>query len=361
LPASIESPDKPESTQNARVFVSYSRSDGAIVAPLVKLLRLRGDMVFFDMDSISPGQLWRDELETAIESAGWFVLFWCAHSSQSREVEREFRAALALGKKIVPLLLDDTAIPDRVAEFQGIDFRSIPGLHAACQAHEAPWLEPPIRPPAATAPAPLSPGPVPQPGAAAKEPAAARVATFDTRGGTVGRSESCTLCLPDPERSISRVQLEVAFANEGFTVRNLGAGSVVHGGRPVEVGATAALATGDSIELTSYRLTATVLPGPVPSLRLEAINASDPAPAWSAPPTARLPDDFDPFASPAGPATPARGAPSGPVDPFADLGPTPLHGDLDALFGGPPPPASGPSDDALVQAADRLLSVLRST
>ncbi|MBC7954543.1 MAG: type VI secretion system-associated FHA domain protein TagH, partial [Cytophagales bacterium] len=40
---------------------------------------------------------------------------------------------------------------------------------------------------------------------------------FDERGGTIGRSDTNTLTLPDPERHISRLQAEVWFSNGSFS------------------------------------------------------------------------------------------------------------------------------------------------
>lgn len=108
------------------VFVSYSRHDEPIVVPVVKLLRL-GDhgMVFLDLDSIAPGDLWRGRLEEALASARYVVLFWCEHASGSREVEREYRAALATGKALVPVLLDRTPLPPGLSEHQWIDLSAL--------------------------------------------------------------------------------------------------------------------------------------------------------------------------------------------------------------------------------------------
>ena len=110
------------------VFISYSRQDEPIVVPIVRLLRLgeRG-IVFLDLDSIEPGELWRGKLEDALRAAKYVVLFWCSHSSNSREVEREYRAALATGKCLVPVLLDKTPLPPGLSEYQWIDLAALAG------------------------------------------------------------------------------------------------------------------------------------------------------------------------------------------------------------------------------------------
>src|SRR5688500_14658763 len=105
-----------------KVFVSYSRHDHDLVAPVVQILRLnKREAVFFDRDSIPAGSKWRAAIEEAIDSAEYVVLFWCVHSCTSEEVEKEYR----LGKRLVPVQFDETPFPAAVGVFQAIDFRSL--------------------------------------------------------------------------------------------------------------------------------------------------------------------------------------------------------------------------------------------
>jgi len=46
------------------------------------------------------------------------------------------------------------------------------------------------------------------------------VGCFDEKGGTIGRSDTNTMTLPDPERHISRLQAEVIADGAQFLVRN---------------------------------------------------------------------------------------------------------------------------------------------
>lgn len=82
---------------------------------------------------------------------------------------------------------------------------------------------------------------------------------FDERGGTIGRSDSNTLSLPDPERHISRLQAEVWFSNGGFSIRNVGsANAITVNGRPINPGEGTTLAHGDEIVVGSYSMRATL-------------------------------------------------------------------------------------------------------
>jgi hypothetical protein len=111
------------------VFVSYSRRDKDVIAPLVDLLRATGQSVFRDTDHIPAGSRWRMVLTDAIDRCRTLLLFWCHHSAGSAEVEKEYRQALTQNKIVVPVLIDPTELTDELAELQAIDLSRILGAH----------------------------------------------------------------------------------------------------------------------------------------------------------------------------------------------------------------------------------------
>jgi hypothetical protein len=114
-----------------RVFISYSRKDLHLIEPVVDLLRATRDMVFHDVDTIRPGAKWREQLDAALADTNLIVVFWCRHAAGSKYVREEYEAAMASGKDVLPLLIDDTPLPPKLADFQAIDFRtSIGASHA---------------------------------------------------------------------------------------------------------------------------------------------------------------------------------------------------------------------------------------
>ncbi|HKY38928.1 MAG TPA: toll/interleukin-1 receptor domain-containing protein, partial [Polyangiaceae bacterium] len=123
-------------------FVSYSSHDGALVQPLVQLLKVGKRRVFWDQASIEPGDDWRRTLEEAIGDCETLVVFWCCHAQRSEWVEHEVREAQRHGKPIVPVLLCGERLPGLLAQFQWIDCRH-GSLHACLAAHEAQQGEPP--------------------------------------------------------------------------------------------------------------------------------------------------------------------------------------------------------------------------
>lgn len=111
------------------IFVSYSPADNELVSAIVSLLCANnGALVYCDADSMRTSGRWREELAAAISEANVVLVFWCHHSNTSYEVRKEFAVALEHGKDILPLLLDGTPLPARLAGRRCIDFRSRVGL-----------------------------------------------------------------------------------------------------------------------------------------------------------------------------------------------------------------------------------------
>jgi FHA domain-containing protein len=212
-------------------------------------------------------------------------------------------------------------------------------------------------------------------------------ASFDARGGTIGRADHNTMALPDPQRHVSRKQAEIVAQGTTYFIRNVGAANpITVGSRTLGPGEAIAVADRDQIHIGGYLLkaqldaedhTAPVPVSPRPPTPASAapqtvprtvatqppVSASNPfadllggattahadpfadlmpapagihprstglTPAATSAAAPRLPDDFDPFASP--PAASAA-PPSVPVDPFADLMPSTSTASIDQAFG----------------------------
>ena len=64
----------------------------------------------------------------AISEANVVLVFWCHHSQTSYEVRKEFALALEQGKDVLPLLMDGTPLPSKLATRRAIDFRDRVGV-----------------------------------------------------------------------------------------------------------------------------------------------------------------------------------------------------------------------------------------
>jgi hypothetical protein len=104
-----------------KVFVSYPHLHKDTVTRLIKFLELAADDVFYD-DYVEPGEDWEQVLITSLAAAPTFILFWCVHSKESEWVAREIQLAISQTKRIVPVLLDKTPVPEPLAKRQWIDF-----------------------------------------------------------------------------------------------------------------------------------------------------------------------------------------------------------------------------------------------
>ena len=187
-------------------------------------------------------------------------------------------------------------------------------------------------------------------------------ARFGASGGRIGRSNTCSLPLPSPDRYISREHLEIRCRDGRYSLKVI---SQVNGcsvnDNPVPPGAAVELSNGDQIQLGDYLLVAELQPEP---------RAKDPLAAFGYAASARA-DSLDMMASlapppPAGvrdsqfgtspnwaqPATPAvRRAP--PAPPLSQqIEPDPSATGLSRMLDAAPPPASRarPADAAANRA-----------
>lgn len=107
------------------IFVSYSPEDSELVAAILSTLCASNRaLVYCDAGSLRVRGRWREELAGAIAEASVVLVFWCHHSNTSYEVRKEFALALEQGKDVLPLLLDGTPLPAKLAGGRCIDFRS---------------------------------------------------------------------------------------------------------------------------------------------------------------------------------------------------------------------------------------------
>ena len=84
-------------------------------------------------------------------------------------------------------------------------------------------------------------------------------ARFEEAGGTIGRGESNTLVLSDPERFISRTHATISFQAGGYVITDTGTKNpVMVNGRALGSGSQARLGDGDLIKVGDYILQAVV-------------------------------------------------------------------------------------------------------
>lgn len=100
-------------------MISYARADLAFVSRLRQALMQAGKHVWLDSEEISPMAGWLEEVERAIESAPTLAFVISPDSLASDHCAHELERAVALGKRIVPVLRRDvngTPIPESLAQ-----------------------------------------------------------------------------------------------------------------------------------------------------------------------------------------------------------------------------------------------------
>lgn len=105
----------------AQAVIIYSRFDAA-AAQRVRSVATLYEPVMMDRD-MPAGATWRSTMAAALCSARVVLLVWSARAAASPEVGAEWRIAAACGRRIVPVLLDDTPLPPEASTVNGIDWR----------------------------------------------------------------------------------------------------------------------------------------------------------------------------------------------------------------------------------------------
>jgi hypothetical protein len=114
-------PSSGETNGSAEVFISYSRRDSEFVGRLVELLEQKGRRCWVDWQSIRPSAEWMREVTAAIDAAQAFVFVLSPDSATSKVCRQELDRALAVNKRIIPILVRDV---DAVEVAQAITERN---------------------------------------------------------------------------------------------------------------------------------------------------------------------------------------------------------------------------------------------
>jgi hypothetical protein len=113
-----------------QIFLSYAREDLPAATALYRALIDEGFSVWFDRESLQPGDRWKQVISTAIRNSRYFLALLSTHSSSKRGfVQAEVKQALAVFDEfpetesyVIPVRLDDsTPSHPRLSELQWVD------------------------------------------------------------------------------------------------------------------------------------------------------------------------------------------------------------------------------------------------
>jgi hypothetical protein len=113
----------------SKLFLSYARADEQCARRLFTDLRNRGLDVWFDQESLLPGQDWKAEIDKAIAETDFVVLLLSNNSVERRGYFlKEVRLTLDVLQTVpfghiyvLPIRLDDCKVPSTLASLQYVD------------------------------------------------------------------------------------------------------------------------------------------------------------------------------------------------------------------------------------------------
>jgi hypothetical protein len=127
------------------IFLSYSHRDTESATNLYNKLTQAGHSVWFDKESLLPGQDWEYEIRRAIDEAKAVLICLSSNWVNKRGyVQKELKLALEVMKEIpegqiytIPVRLDDCTLPPALAKLQWVDLFESNGLERLQRALES--------------------------------------------------------------------------------------------------------------------------------------------------------------------------------------------------------------------------------
>ena len=107
------------------LFVSYSHKDRDLVLSLLGIVPVVWHAAFIDFLHTPRGSNWLDGHNYRIENSDRVLLCWSVNAARSKHVEREWKHALRAGSIIVPVLLDNTTLPNELASIHAISLQDL--------------------------------------------------------------------------------------------------------------------------------------------------------------------------------------------------------------------------------------------
>ncbi len=108
-----------------KLFISHSIEDADWARSFAKALKERGVTVWLEDFEVKPGESWGDANESALRSSDVLVPLLDGETSSTRVFFFELGAAIAMGKRVVPILargLDPAVLPPRKSDYAPISF-----------------------------------------------------------------------------------------------------------------------------------------------------------------------------------------------------------------------------------------------
>ncbi len=113
-----------------RVFIIYAKEDQAVASEIANLIRESGMEPWLDVENITAGQIWMDEMAKALDESAMAVVLVSQNLNKSTYASKELKSAIsdleANDKKsspLIPILIDDSEMPSSISHIQFVDFK----------------------------------------------------------------------------------------------------------------------------------------------------------------------------------------------------------------------------------------------
>jgi hypothetical protein len=106
------------------IFISYSRQDSQVADKIVDALDSLGLPVWIDRREIMPGDSWIERVDQALSNSNYVLVLFSHKARESSNVSIEWQSALARQTTLIPILLENGAIPSLLQSIVYIDFAS---------------------------------------------------------------------------------------------------------------------------------------------------------------------------------------------------------------------------------------------
>ena len=111
------------------VFISYTPEDQRAAQRLASDLAAAGARTWLDVNDLLPGQDWQQEIVNAMRSSNVFLVLLSSHVvNKTGYIQKEIKYALEEIERrpadktyLIPVRLDECAVPNRLASFQWVD------------------------------------------------------------------------------------------------------------------------------------------------------------------------------------------------------------------------------------------------
>ncbi len=115
-----------------KIFISYAKENIEIAEQIYDTLKAKDFIPWLDKRNLMIGQQWDIEIKRALKESDFIILLLSSISVSKRGyVQREFRLALDYCEEkldsdiyIIPVKIDECDVPEKLAKFQYIEFRS---------------------------------------------------------------------------------------------------------------------------------------------------------------------------------------------------------------------------------------------